>query len=121
MITTPSARQHGAGGHQEDVSNAAEMGTARRRAISALVAENIDAFAQRRRKAQRAFMHALERATSAADIQTRHGEFAVETARAYAAHALQFQSMIDDIVPRRVRGASARETEVSAKISPARA
>jgi orotidine-5'-phosphate decarboxylase len=72
------------------------LGAARRAAISAIVGEDVEAFAQARRAAQRGLVHALEQAETIAEIRRRHCAFALDAARAYAAYAARFDAVVDD-------------------------
>jgi hypothetical protein len=72
------------------------LGAARRAAISAIVAEDVDAFAQARRSAQRGFVHALEQAETITEIRQRHCAFALDAANAYAAYAARFDALVDE-------------------------
>jgi hypothetical protein len=71
------------------------LGAARRAAISAIVGEDVEAFAQARRSAQRGLVHALEHAETIREIRRRHCAFALDAARAYAAHAARFDALVD--------------------------
>jgi hypothetical protein len=72
------------------------LGAARRAAISAIVGEDVEAFAQERRSAQRGLVHALEQAETIAEIRKRHCAFALDAARAYAAYAARFDALVDE-------------------------
>lgn len=72
------------------------LGAARRAAISAIVGEDVEAFAQARRSAQRALVHALEHAETITEIRRRHCAFVVDAARAYAAYAERFDALVDE-------------------------
>jgi hypothetical protein len=80
------------------------LGAARRAAVSAILAEDLEAFAQARRSAQRGLVHALEQAQTIPEIRQRHCAFALDAARAYAAHASRFDALVDEL-----DGASAEE------------
>lgn len=73
------------------------LGAARRAAIADIVAEDVEAFAQARRSAQRGLVHALEQAETIIEIRGRHCAFAREAARAYAAYAARFDALVDEL------------------------
>jgi hypothetical protein len=73
------------------------LGAARRAAVSAIVAEDLEAFTRARRSAQRGLVHALEQAETITEIRRRHCAFALDAARAYAAYASQFDALVDDL------------------------
>jgi hypothetical protein len=74
----------------------ADMAVARREAISLIAAENLEAFAQTRRVAQRNLVHTLENAATAADVRHLLALFAIEASRGYAARALFFDARVDE-------------------------
>jgi hypothetical protein len=80
-----------------------DAATARRRAISAIAAEDIEELSRSRYAAQRNLMRSIENATSAADIRQLLSLFAIEASRDYATRALRFDALVDE--------ASAAETE----------
>lgn len=73
------------------------LGAARRAAVSAIVSEELEAFAHARRSAQRGLVHALEQAETIAEIRRRHCAFVLGAARAYAAYASRFDALIDEL------------------------
>jgi hypothetical protein len=72
------------------------LGAARRAAVSAIMTEDLEAFAQARRSAQRGLVHALEQAETITEIRRRHCAFALEASRAYAAYVLRFDALVDE-------------------------
>lgn len=72
------------------------LGAARRAAVSAIVAEDLEAFAQSRRSAQRGLVHALEQAETITEIRRQHCAFALDAARAYAAYASHFDALVNE-------------------------
>jgi hypothetical protein len=73
------------------------LGAARRAAISAIVAEDLELFVQARRSAQRGLVHALEHAETITDIRRRHCAFALDAAHAYAASAARMDALVDEL------------------------
>lgn len=73
------------------------LGAARRAAISAIVGEDVEAFAKARRSAQRGLVHALEQAETTTEIRRRHCAFALEASRAYAAYVSRFDALVDEL------------------------
>jgi hypothetical protein len=73
------------------------LGAARRAAVAAIVAEDLEAFTQARRSAQRGLVHALDQAQTSAEIRRQHRAFALEAARAYAAYASRFDALVDEL------------------------
>lgn len=73
------------------------LGAARRAAVSAIMTEDLEAFAQARRSAQRGLVHALELAETIIEIRQRHCAFALDAARAYAAYASHFDALVDEL------------------------
>ena len=61
------------------------------------MAEDLEAFAQARRSAQRGLVHALEHAETAAEIRQRHCAFALEAERAYTAYASRFGALVEEL------------------------
>ena len=59
--------------------------------------EDIEAFAQARRSAQRGLVHALEQAETITEIRERHCTFALDAARAYTAYASRFDALVDEL------------------------
>ena len=80
-------------GQDESVCDA---GTARRRAISAIAAEDIEELTRSRHAAQRNLMRAIENTASAADIRRLLSLFAIEASRDYATRALRFDALVDE-------------------------
>lgn len=76
----------------------ADIGAARRRAVSAIIAEDLEAFAHARRAAQRGLVHALDKSITVADIRRCHSKFTLEASRDYAAQAARFDAMVEELL-----------------------
>ncbi|MGH6950917.1 MAG: hypothetical protein ACREH4_08595 [Vitreimonas sp.] len=59
--------------------------------------EDLEAFAQARRSAQRGLVHALEHAETITEIRQRHCAFALDAARAYAVYVSRFDALVDEL------------------------
>ena len=75
-----------------------DAGTARRRAISAIAAEDIEELTRSRHAAQRNLIRAIESTASAADIRRLLSLFAIEASRDYATRALHFDALVDEVL-----------------------
>ena len=95
-MMTGEQEQQGASVPQ-DREAVADMAVARRRAISLIVAENLEAFAQTRCAAQRNLIRAVENSATAADVRRSLALFAIEASHDYAARALSFDARIDEL------------------------
>jgi hypothetical protein len=73
------------------------MASARRRAISTIVAEGVEALTRRRQTAQRNLVRAVENATDAGDIHRSLLLFAIEASRDYAEQALRADALADEL------------------------
>ncbi len=74
-----------------------DVGAARRRAISAIVGEDIEALAKARQSAQRNLVRAAENATSATEVHRLLSLFAIEASRDYARYALRFDALVEEL------------------------
>jgi hypothetical protein len=84
------------GSSLQDHEAVVELAVARRQAISAIVAEKLDQFAQTRRAAQQGLVRAVETSGTAADVRHALALFAIEASRDYAARAVDFDADIDE-------------------------
>ena len=90
--------------YRQEGEPARDVGIARRRAISTIAAEDVEALARSRQAAQRGLAHAVETSTSAADIHRLLSLFAIEASRDYAACALRFDALVGELSSKETSG-----------------